>query len=198
MFQTIRTSSEPSRPRQVLWGGTLIEAVRDHALMGWKPDSDLLVPAAAERGLLAGPEPELERQLYALGILTFYEDGCRRWCYHESAPGIEAPGSYGACGPPEIKYYMHRKTMWLDGYEDWTGEKGVVSVKWMGGHTGAEQCGLTPAQLYPARTARIGGHEFFVPADPEGVLEALYGVGWRGVTGWKTWSNGFCARPSRG
>ena len=74
----------------MLWGSTLIEAVRDHAPMSWKPDSDLLIPAALERKLLTGPEESLEAELYQLGIITFYEDGCRRFCYHEQSPGAVA------------------------------------------------------------------------------------------------------------
>lgn len=95
----------------------------------------------------------------------------------------------------EVKYYMHKQTMWIDGYENWTDEKAVVSVKWMGGPRGTEQCGLVPAQLTPAATSTIGGQTFFVPRDAEGVLSALYGADWREIQGWNTWSNGFCKRP---
>ena len=90
---------------------------------------------------------------------------------------------------------MHKQTMWIDGYENWTGDKAVVSVKWMGGPRGTEQCGLVPAQLTPAATSTIGGQTFFVPRDAEGVLSALYGADWREIQGWNTWSNGFCKRP---
>ena len=60
----LQSRVEPSATPVMLWGSTLIEAVRDHAPMSWKPDSDLLIPAALERKLLTGPEESLEAELY--------------------------------------------------------------------------------------------------------------------------------------
>lgn len=151
--------------RVMPWSGSLLGAARDHELIPWTFDGDVLLPPPLSEELHS-KDSEAVRSLFEAGIYTFINERTRRFCYHERAPRVHSPGQYSVCGKGDFE--NNHKQTYLDGYAanmapPKPSKSSGVTVQF---HKGLDMC-VTPEDLLPNATSvvTIRDKTFTAPAN---------------------------------
>jgi len=136
--------------------GTLLGAVREQNFLGHDSDADLGYVSRHHSPVDVVRESfRLQRALARHGMATFrYSGGAFRIDVEESdgsVRGLDLFGGFFDADPAQTRLYL-------------MGEVGVpFREEW----------------IFPLSTVTLAGHEFPAPAEPERLLEAMYGPHWR-------------------